>query len=366
MPVPVSVTNPKGVGLQGAKASVLATEGPFARLVVKNAESGQQGMQAAAPTQDQPATSAAALDQSAVEVSNLGFSYPGIDGRPIPGFPPVVEGASFKLLPGQRCLLIGPNGAGKTTVLKILGGKHMVPKGSVRVLGQSPFHDTQLTGSGDLSYIGGNWERDIAFAGYSVPLQGDFSAASMINGIPDIDSKRRQRLIEVLDIDPDWRMHTVSDGQRRRVQICMGLLKPFKVLLLDEITVDLDVLGRADLMAFLRQECEDRHATIIYATHIFDGLESWPTHVLYLAHGKVQVFQPASEIPELQEGKLLELVDRWLRQEKAERKAKQAQQKAADMTDDGEALDMASWSNGWAPGRMTSSLRDSSNTVMRM
>ena len=58
----------------------------------------------------------------------------------------------------------------------------------------------------------------------------------------------------------------VSDGQRRRVQLCAGLLKPFKVLLLDEITVDLDVLGRADLMNFLRQECEQRGATIIYVS----------------------------------------------------------------------------------------------------
>ena len=61
--------------------------------------------------------------------------------------------------------------AGKTTLLKILGGKHMVPRGSVQVLGSAPFHDTSLTASGELSYIGGNWERDVAFAGYSVPLQ---------------------------------------------------------------------------------------------------------------------------------------------------------------------------------------------------
>lgn len=73
--------------------------------------------------------------------------------------------------------------------------------------------------------------------------------------------------MEVLDINPDWRMHTVSDGQRRRVQICLGLLKPFDVLLLDEITVDLDVLGRADLMEFLKEECEQREATIIYVRH---------------------------------------------------------------------------------------------------
>jgi energy-coupling factor transporter ATP-binding protein EcfA2 len=61
---------------------------------------------------------------------------------------------------------------------------------------------------------------------------------------------------------------------------------PVQVLLLDEITVDLDVLGRADLMRFLMEECTSRGATIIYATHIFDGLEFWPTHVAYVARGE--------------------------------------------------------------------------------
>lgn len=59
-----------------------------------------------------------------------------------------------------------------------------------------------------------------------------------------------------------------------------------QVLLLDEITVDLDVLGRADLMRFLVEECAARGASIIYATHIFDGLEFWPTHVAYVARGE--------------------------------------------------------------------------------
>ena len=47
----------------------------------------------------------------------------------------------------------------------------MVPQGVVQVLGRPPFNDTQLTVSGELSYLGGNWDRDIAFAGYSIPLQ---------------------------------------------------------------------------------------------------------------------------------------------------------------------------------------------------
>ena len=66
---------------------------------------------------------------------------------------------------GACCLLLGANGAGKTTLLKILGGKHLTAAGSVSVLGRDAFRDTSLTCGGDLSYIGGNWQRDIAFAG---------------------------------------------------------------------------------------------------------------------------------------------------------------------------------------------------------
>eukprot|EP00955_Chlamydomonas_euryale_P003589 38231-Chlamydomonas_euryale.AAC.11 len=51
----------------------------------------------------------------------------------------------------------------------------------------------------------------------------------MIDGVPGADPERKARLIKVLDIDPAWRMHQVSDGQRRRVQICVGLLRKFKV-----------------------------------------------------------------------------------------------------------------------------------------
>lgn len=60
-------------------------------------------------------------------------------------------------------------------------------------------------------------------------MQGDFPARRMIDSIPGVPESRKQQLMQVLDIDPDWRMHQVSDGQRRRVQICVGLLRPFKV-----------------------------------------------------------------------------------------------------------------------------------------
>ncbi|CAN6684554.1 unnamed protein product [Malus baccata var. baccata] len=149
-----------------------------------------------------------------------------------------------------------------------------------------------------------------------LPLQGDFSAEHMIFGVEGTDPVRRDKLIELLDIDLRWRMHKVSDGQRRRVQICMGLLHPFKVLLLDEVTVDLDVVARMDLLDFFKEECEQRGATIVYATHIFDGLETWTTHLAYIQDGELKRAEKLSEVNELQSSvNLLSVVESWLRAE---------------------------------------------------
>ena len=45
------------------------------------------------------------------------------------------------------------------------------------------------------------------------------------------------------------------------------------------------------------------------ATHIFDGLESWPTHLMYLARGELQLFKACADIPELENGRLMRLVE---------------------------------------------------------
>ena len=57
------------------------------------------------------------------------------------------------------------------------------------------------------------------------------------------------------------------------------------MLLLDEVTVDMDVVGRLDLLAFFEEECAARGATILYATHIFDGLARWATHLALVEDG---------------------------------------------------------------------------------
>ncbi|KAK3028135.1 hypothetical protein RJ639_038996 [Escallonia herrerae] len=247
-------------------------------------------------------------EKCGIRVSGMQFAY---DDQPS-----LFVDFSLNISPGSRCLLVGANGSGKTTLLKILAGKHMVGgRDVVRVLNSSAFHDTHLVCSGDLSYLGGSWTKTVGSAG-EVPLQGDFSAEHMIFGVEGVDPIRREKLIELLDIDLEWRMHKVSDGQRRRVQICMGLLHPFQVLLLDEVTVDLDVVARMDLLDFFKEECEQRGATIVYATHIFDGLETWATDLAYIQSGDLKRTEKLSELPELKSySNLLSVVESWLRSE---------------------------------------------------
>lgn len=136
--------------------------------------------------------------------------------------------------------------------------------------------------------------------------------------------KRRDELMEILDIDPVWRMHTVSDGERRRVQLAMGLLRPWRILLLDEITVDLDLLSRSNFLEFLKRETELRGCTIVYATHILDNLAQWPTHLVHMHLGKVKEWGSVTEfdVDQIQKSgnsQLGNLVLKWLRDDLRER-----------------------------------------------
>ena len=235
----------------------------------------------------------------------------------------------------------GANGAGKSTLLRVLAGKHLVPRDSVQLCGASPFHDTWLTVDGALAYIGGTWQKEVAFAGYSVPLQGDFAACKMLDAVP-CSAERRAAIYTALDVDPTWRMHKVSDGQRRRVQLAYGLLRPYQVLLLDEVTVDLDVLGRAQLMDFVRADCDARGAVVIYVTHIFCGLGGWATHYALLEDGRVRMLPAAQALKPGQS--LLTMVEQWLRAGKARLAGSQAPALHC-----GAAVVR---NNGWAAGRL--------------
>lgn len=131
-------------------------------------------------------------------------------------------------------------------------------------------------------------------------MRHDISVAQLLDsvggGVSGPWGARREELVRILDVDESWRMHMVSDGERRRVQLCMGLVRPWKVLLLDEVTVDLDVLARHRFLAFLKRETEREGAMVLYATHIMDGLGGWPTHLVRMTMGEVRLFGRVEEL----------------------------------------------------------------------
>jgi len=191
---------------------------------------------------------------------------------------PVLKDISFALPQGSRTIIVGANGAGKSTLLQILSGKKMT-KCDAKVLGQDVFFNTP-TG---LVYLGTEWASNPV-------VRSDISVQHFLDSIGGYKHKqRRDILLEILDVDLNWHMHTISDGERRRVQIVSGLMKPWDLLLLDEVTIDLDLLVRSRLLNFLHDETITRNATLIYATHIFDRLSSdlQPTHVIHMRFGSV-------------------------------------------------------------------------------
>jgi len=145
---------------------------------------------------------------------------------------------------------------------------------NVLVSGKDTFRQTPE----GIAFLGSEWAMNAV-------VRSDIVVSRFLDSVGGYRHKeRRDKLLDILDVDLDWHMHTIS-GERRRVQLTMGLMQPWDILLLDEVTVDLDVLVRSDLLDFLTQESKDRGATIIYATHIFDGLDDFPTHIAHMRNG---------------------------------------------------------------------------------
>jgi CCR4-NOT complex subunit CAF16 len=184
------------------------------------------------------------------------------------------------------------------------------------------FRDTKL--NFHRAYLDCDWGMtSIAFVGASVPLMADIAVHKMMEKLQASYPERRDELVDLLGIDLKWRMHQLSDGQRRRVQLMLGLIRPFKILLLDEITTSLDVCVRQDLLKWLVNESDVRGATILYATHIFDGLDDWATNVMYLTNegscgwqGKMEDLQVYKDLKAQNHPcKMLAIAEYWLRKE---------------------------------------------------
>lgn len=289
----------------------------------------------------------------AVDIKNLTFTYGSATN-----YKPILHDISISLPKGSRTLLVGDNGAGKSTLLRILAGRHLCPENTVTVLGSDTFFDTSLNLR--RGYLGTDWgRRTVAFTGHGCAINADVPVREMMQSLQEEYPQRRNELVQLLGVDLDWRMHMLSDGQRRRVQIMLQLLRPVEILLLDEITTDLDLITRQDFLSHLQLLTERDGTTIIYATHIFDGLDDWPTHLAYVNEGCLAKFGPITTFTDFQERRhakivapLLRTIEAWLRHARDEKiKAGMKITEKAEYESKDELLGASG--NGYLPGRFS-------------
>lgn len=229
------------------------------------------------------------MDQC-IKINNLEFKYN--DNI-------IFENLSLNLYFNKCYVLSGLNGCGKSTILKILAGKTIAEYDKVKVLNKDPFRDTSL--NSDITFINNDWGmKNEAFNGPS-PLQSSMKVKEMMVKIKLDYPERNKELLSILKINEEWRLNSVSDGQRKRIQLYLNLIKPFKICLLDEITVNLDLLVKDRLMNYLKKESLSRKCCIVYVTHIFDGLNDWCSDLIYLKKNKEIIISPKNKINDIYE-----------------------------------------------------------------
>ncbi|KAL9712688.1 CCR4-NOT regulatory complex component [Leucoagaricus gongylophorus] len=140
--------------------------------------------------------------------------------------PPSLVDVILALPSGSRTILIGANGAGKSTLLQILAGKRLVTTSGadIRAKDRDVFRDAPP----GITFLGTEWAMNPV-------VRSDIVVSAFLDSVGGYRHKeRRDRLVNILDIDLDWHMHQISDGERRRIQLCFGLMVEWDILLLDE------------------------------------------------------------------------------------------------------------------------------------
>ena len=199
----------------------------------------------------------------------------------------VLMGVDFDIPQGQVVCLLGPNGAGKTTTIEILEGFRIRSAGEVDVLGQDPAKADEdwrartgvvlqswrdhprWTPRRLLTQLGGY------FAPYSTPER---------TRPHDIDL-----LLETVGLTElaDRKIATLSGGQRRRLDVAVGIVGRPELLFLDEPTAGFDPQARREFHELVRNLAGSEGTTILLTTHDLDEAEKLADRVLVLAAGRI-------------------------------------------------------------------------------
>jgi ABC-2 type transport system ATP-binding protein len=218
------------------------------------------------------------VDTPVMEVSDLRMRY---------GDKEVLSGVEFSAAPGEVVVLLGPNGAGKTTTIEILEGFRMRSGGHARVLGVDPAAGGEAWRA-RLGVVLQSW-RDHSKWRVRELLEhlGSYYAAY---STPD---KRRPwvvgDLLEVVGLadSAGTVIGRLSGGQRRRLDVAIGIVGRPDLLFLDEPTVGFDPEARRDFHDLIHRMTDVDSTTVLLTTHDLDEAEKLADRILILATGRI-------------------------------------------------------------------------------
>jgi ABC-2 type transport system ATP-binding protein len=196
-----------------------------------------------------------------------------------------VRGIDLEIWPGEIVAFLGPNGAGKTTTIDMILGLSEPTAGTVSVLGQSP------RGAISRGLVAAVMQTAGLLKDITVRETLELTGSLFVHHV-SVDSVLERAGIR--DIG-GRRVTKCSGGQQQRLRFAMALLSEPEVLILDEPTTGMDVSGRRDFWAAIRQDAT-RGRTIVFATHYLEEADEYADRIILLRSGKIVADGSASQI----------------------------------------------------------------------
>ncbi len=195
-----------------------------------------------------------------------------------------VKGVDIDVAAGELVAFLGPNGAGKSTTLRMLTTLLPPTSGTAEVAGASITDDPAAVRS-RIGYIG---QGD--GAGHSFRVRDELVMQGKFYGMNSSDSaSRAAELMETLDLTTlgKRRVSTLSGGQRRRLDVALGLMHSPRLLFLDEPSTGMDPQNRANLWEHIDRLRERQQTTIVLTTHYLEEADAQAERVVVIDHGDI-------------------------------------------------------------------------------